>query len=476
MAKYADLCSQILENVGGKENVSSALHCMTRLRINFKDKEKINVDAIKGIKGVLGAQFSGEQFQVIIGQHVSEVYPEFCQMAGIAQGAAIDENLDKKEPFDIKKVPSKVLEYVSGSITPMLPIMIGVGWFKLFYSLLGPNLLNVASETSDFMRLLYIVGQAGFYFMPVFLAYGAALKLKTNVVLSVFLGLMLVDPNIIQIATDGIPFKIYGLIPMPLNNYTQSLIPILLSVWAMKYVYDFMNKIMPNWFKIIGIPLGTIGIMLPLMFCVLAPIGNWIGVALSAFFSTLYSVAGPLAVALIGGFWMYLVATGMHGAIIQIALLNITTLGYDPVVLAGAQAANCALMGMAIAYFIRTKGEEKQLAATNAVTLVLGGISEPTIFSVLIRNKRAMISYTVGGLIAGLIVGISGAAIYILGGSSNILCFLTYAGGPSSSFIWGTIACATGFVISLVVGLIIGFGDKADGLQNYKPKTKKANA
>ena len=476
MAKYDEFCAQILENVGGKENVVSAVHCMTRLRINFKNKDKINVDAIKAIKGVLGAQFSGEQFQVIIGQHVSEVYPEFCKLAGIAQGATVDENLDEKEPFDIKKLPSKALDYISGSIAPMLPVMIGAGWFKLFYSLFGPGLLNIAAQESDFMRILYIVGNAGFYFMPVLIAYGAANKLKTNVPLALFLGLLLVDPNIIKIVADGIPFKIYGLIPMPLNNYTQSLIPILLAVWAMKYVYDFMNKITPNAIKIIGIPMGTIGIMLPLMFCVLAPIGNWVGVGLTTIITTMHGIAGPFAVALLGGFWMYFVATGMHVAIIQIAFLNITTLGFDPIVLAGAQAANIALMGMTVAYFLRTKGEEKQLAATNAITLIVGGISEPTLFSVLLRNKRAMVSYTLGGLVAGLIVGLTGAAIYTPGGASNILCFLTYAGGPSSSFIWGTIACGVGFVVSLAVGIITGFGDDANGLQNYKPRPKKAKA
>ena len=167
MAKYEELCKQILENIGGKENVTSAVHCMTRLRINYKDKSKINVDAVKGIQGVLGAQFSGEQFQVIIGQHVSDVYPEFCALAGVGTSAAIDENLDgPKEPFSIKAVPGKVLDYISGSIAPILPIMMGAGWFKMFYALLGPSLFNVLPVSCDLMQILYIVGECGFYFMP----------------------------------------------------------------------------------------------------------------------------------------------------------------------------------------------------------------------------------------------------------------------------------------------------------------------
>lgn len=472
MAKYEELCTQILENVGGKENITSAVHCMTRLRINYKDQSKINVDTIKGIKGVLGAQFSGTQFQVIIGQHVSDVYPEFCAMAGVGTAAAIDENLDK-EPFDIKKVPAKILDYVSGSIAPILPIMMGAGWFKLFYALLGPNLLNVLPETHDLMRILYIVGEAGFYFMPMFIAWGAAQKMKTSIPLSLLMGTLLVDPNILEIVAAGEPFKMYGLIPMPLNKYTSSLIPILLAVWAMSYVFKFANKIVPTSIKIIGVPLLTLFIMVPLTFCGLAPIGNWIGLGLMYFFSWLYDTVGFLAVALIGGFWMYLVATGMHVAIIQIALINITTLGFDPIVLAGSQAANLALMGMTVAYFLRTKGEEKQLAATNAITLIVGGISEPTLFSVLLRNKRAMVSYTIGGLVGGLIVGLGHAAFYAMG-ASNILCVLGYAGGSSNNLIFGVAGCAIGFVVSLIVGLITGFGDDANGLQNFKPKAKKA--
>lgn len=473
MAKYTELCSAILENVGGKDNVTSAVHCMTRLRINFKDKEAINVEEVKKIKGVLGAQFSGPQFQVIIGQHVSEVYPEFCAMAGVGTAAAVEENLDA-EPFDIKKVPAKLLDYISGSIAPILPIMMAAGWFKLFYSLLGPSLLNVLPETADIMRIFYIVGEAGFYFMPIFIAWGAAQKMKTSMPLSLLLGALLIDPRILEIVNAGEPFKMYGIIPMPLNNYTSSLIPILLAVWALSYVFKYVNKIMPPAIKIIGVPLLTMAIMLPVTFCLLAPIGSWISTGLMYFFSWLYDTVGFLAVALIGGFWMYLVATGMHVAIIQIAILNITTLGFDPIVLAGSQAANLALMGMTVAYFLRTKGEEKQLAATNAITLIVGGISEPTLFSVLLRNKRAMVSYTIGGLVGGLIIGLGKSAIYTLG-ASNFLCMLGYAGGPGANFIVGVSGCCIAFVIAMIVGIVTGFGDDANGLQNFKPR-KKAKA
>ncbi len=471
MAKYTDFCNQILENVGGKDNVSGAVHCMTRLRLTVKDQSKVNVDGIKAIKGVLGAQFSGGQFQVIIGQHVSQVYPEFCAVAGVGAEAAIDENLDQKESFDMKKVPANVLDYISGSIAPILPIMMAAGFFKMFYSILGPDLLNVLANETQFMRILYIVGNAGFYFMPVFVAWSAAKKMNTSIPMSMLLGVLLVDPNILEIVTAGEPFKIYGIIPMQLNNYTQSLIPILLTVWALKYVYKFFDKVMPNAIRVFGVPFCTTIVMVPLMFCVLAPIGNWIGTGLSVVFEGLYNVAGPLAIAVIAAFWPFLVATGMHIAVIQIAMINITTLGYDPIVLAGSNIANYALMGMALAYFIRSKGEEKQLGGANALTLIVGGISEPTLFGVLLRNKRAMICQIIGGFAGGLVGGIFGVAVYTLG-ASNFMTVLQYAGGPGTNFTHAVIACAIAFAVSLAVGLVIGFGDPKDGegLKSYNGK------
>ncbi|MGN1277692.1 MAG: PTS transporter subunit EIIC [Floccifex sp.] len=467
MAKYTEFCNQILENVGGKENISSAVHCMTRLRLNLKDKSKVNVEAVRGIKGALGAQFSGEQFQIIIGQHVSEVYPEFCSLAGLGQEKAIEENLDK-EPFDIKKLPTKLLDYISGTIAPLLPIMMGSGFFKMFYSVLGPSLLNILPETHHLMQTLYIVGNAGFYFLPVFAAYGAAKKLNTNIPLALLLGVLLIDPNIINIVSAGEPFNVFGFIPMQLNNYANGILPSLLTIFALKYVFKFFDTYVPKSIKIIGVPFCTLVIMFPLMFCVLAPIGNWMGMGLSWLFSTLYEFVGPLAIALIAAFWPFLVATGMHIAVIQIALINITTLGFDPIVLAGSNIANYALMGMTLAYFIRTRGEEKQLAGANAITLIVGGISEPTLFGILLRNKKAMLTQIIGGFIGGLVGGILGVAVYTVG-ASNFLTVLQYAGGPGQNFINACIACAVAFVVALAVGIVLGFGD-GDGLKNFKGK------
>ncbi|MBR2762447.1 MAG: PTS transporter subunit EIIC [Solobacterium sp.] len=462
MAKYTELCNSILEQVGGKENLTGAFHCMTRLRLTLKDKSKVNADGVKGIKGVLGTNFSGDQFQIILGPTVAEIYKEFCEIAGVAEAAAIDEVLDEsaaKKGFDLKKLPSAVLDYLSGSVAPVLPIMLGAGFFRMFYSMLGPDLLNVLAPETQFMQTLNFVGNLGFYFLPVYVAWSAARKRKTNVQMALVLGCMLVAPEIISIVAAGEPFSIYGFLPMQLNNYSQAILPPLFAVWALSYVYPFVERITPKSVKTIGVPFLTLLIMVPVTLCLLAPIGNWIGVLITKIIGAIYNVAGPVAVALIGALWMFMIATGMHIAVIQMAIINMMTIGNDPIVLAGSTVAQYTIMGIALAYFIRSKGEEKQIAGANAMTLILGGLSEPTLFGLLLQNKKAMAYQVIAGGIGGLLCGLFKASFYTMA-SGNFLNALGYTGGPAGNFTKGVIACAVGFGLAFILGLVFGFDDK----------------
>lgn len=465
-SKYTELCNRILEKVGEKDNITGALHCMTRLRLTLKDDSRADLTAIKGIEGVLGAQFLGGQLQIIIGPTVGEVYTEFCSIANLNKAAAVDEDLDSasggnfsKGKFDIKKLPSAILSYISASVAPVIPIMLGTGFFKMFYSILGPDLLKLLDVNSPFMQTLNIIGNAGFYFLPVFIAWSAAKKRNTSIPMALVLSVLLIDPNIIRIVEAGEPFGIYGIFPMQLNNYSQAVLPPLLMVWALGYVYALIEKYVPKSLKVIGVPFVTLIVMVPLELCVLAPAGNWIGKLITMFISFVYSFAGPVAVALIGALWMFMIASGMHIAVIQMAIINMTTMGYDPVVLSGSTVAQYTLMGIALAYFIRSKGKEKQLAGANAVTLIAGGLSEPTLFGLLLQNKRAMIYQMIAGGIGGLLCGILGAAFYTMA-AANFLNALGFAGSTRENFIKGIISCAVGFGLAFLMGLILGFDDK----------------
>lgn len=469
MAKYDQLVTAIVENLGGKENITFATHCMTRLRLNVKDKGKVNQDALKQVPGVLGSQFSGDQFQVIIGQHVSEVYPEFLDKTGLKAEEPIDENLDKK-PFSWKDIPKNIADAVSGSVVPILPILTAAGVFKLIAAVFGPSLLGWLSEDNMFLQFVTFVGDAGFYFFPIYIAWSAALKFKTNPAVAMFLGACLLHPTFLGFVNAGTDISLFG-IPLVLVNYSSQFLPSLLAVWVLSYVYRFIDHHVPNSIKILAVPTLSLAIMIPLTFFFIGPIGYEIGNILGSVIGAIYSVLGPVAVALVGAFWYYLVVTGMHQALIGFAISQIALNGFDNVVLTGGAAGTYAIFGVALAYVIRCKKQDKALATTNAITLILGGISEPFLFSTLIRYKQAMIAYSVGGLVGGFLAGLLGVRVFFLGATN----FLTVT-GFAEDLTKGTLCALAALVVSLVIGLALGFGEnkKGTGLRK-KAENGKSN-
>ncbi len=195
------IAKEVLAAVGGKDNVSNVAHCMTRLRFTLKDNGLPNLEEIKKIKGVLGVQISGGQFQVIIGQNVNKVYEHVCKLSDFEAQKTVEENLDApKEKLTVKTALSKAMNILSGSITPLIPIMLVAGMFKMIVAVFGPTMLGVLSEGSDLYTLFTFIGDAGFYFMPVFLGYTSAKKMGATPVLGMLLGAILIHPTFLGMA------------------------------------------------------------------------------------------------------------------------------------------------------------------------------------------------------------------------------------------------------------------------------------
>lgn len=464
--KYEKLCNEMIKYVGGKDNISFATHCMTRLRMNVKDQTKVNQEELKKVNGVLGCQFSGGQFQVIIGQHVDEVYKEFIQLTGLESQLQIDENLEEDKKISIKELPNQIIDAVSGCVTPILPIITATGIIKLLAALLSESMLNILPATNDFMVLLNFVGNAGFYFFPIFVAWAASKKFNTNTPIAMFICAILIHPTLLEMVVNGTQFTVYG-IPMTLVNYISQFLPSILIVWVMSYVYKWIDQVSPKSLKIILVPTCTMLIMLPIALCIVGPLANLVGQGLAAFFTGLYNLAGPIAIGLIGASWYFLVATGMHQALIALATTMIANMGSDSIILVGAKAGSYALMGLSVAYLIRCKKEEKAIASTNTITLLIGGISEPTIFSMLLRYKKAMLIQVIAGFVGGIVLGFSNVSIYFFG-ASNILTGLAFG----KDIVLASIGCIVSFVTALVLGVILGF----DNTKIKHTSKKEANS
>lgn len=455
------IAEKVLQAVGGKDNITFVTHCMTRLRFNLKDQSIPNEDEIKKMKGVLGALVSGGQFQVIIGQNVPKVYEALCRMAGIQMEQAVDENLDaEKKKLTPKEIGNCIMGYLSGSMTPLIPAMIGAAMFKTLQVIFGPDMLGAAGEASDFYQLCGFMYSAFFYFLPIFLGYTASKKLGLNPIMGAFAGAVLIVPGFGALAAEGKSFSVYG-IPCTPADYSQTVLPIILTIWVMSYIDKFFRKIVPDILSTIFVPFLTMAVLVPLELCLIAPIGNvcgdFIGNGLIAF----GDFGGFLAVAVIAALWEFLVMTGMHQVLIVFGITSMMANGADNLVLTAGGYATWAAFGMAVGAFLRIKEkEEKTLALGYVISGILGGVTEPVLYGIGFRYRKPFIAMAIGGFCGGLYAGIMHVGTYVMG-ATNFLAVLGYVGGGSRNMIHGCIGAAIALGVSAVLTYLIGFS-KAD--------------
>lgn len=456
MANNQQIATDVLRAVGGKENVQAVVHCMTRLRFNLKDDKLPDQEEIKKIPGVLGVAVSGGQFQIIIGQNVPKVYDEVCKQGGFAAQAPIDENLDKpKEKLTLKQIGSNIMSYLSGSMTPLIPVMMAAAMFKTVMVLFGPDMLNLFSAESNPYILMDFLYDGFYYFLPIFVGYTAAVKLGVNPGLGLYAGAILVVPDFVALAgTEG--FTVYG-IPCITKNYSQTILPILLSIWVLSYIYKFFKKIIPDTLSTIFTPFLTMVVMVPIEFCLLAPVGsivgNWLGNALIAF----GSVGGFIAVAVVAAAWEFLVMTGMHGTLIVFAITCMMSTGYDNFVLVAGGCATWAAFGMALGAFLRLKDKsEKNLALSYFAAGILGGVTEPALYGIGFKYKTPFIALALGGAVGGLYAGITHVTTYV-NGAANFLSLIAYVAGGTGNTINGIVASLLSMVVAAIFTYLFGF-------------------
>ncbi|MBQ8986376.1 MAG: PTS glucose transporter subunit IIA [Lachnospiraceae bacterium] len=462
MADNRKIAEDVLKAVGGSTNVQQATHCMTRLRLNLKDESIPNDDEVKKIPGVLGVARSGGQYQVIIGQNVPKVYKEVLTMgvrAATAGGAGEEK---PKEKLTLKGVGMNILNYLAGSLTPLIPILIGAAMFKTILSIFGPDMLGLFSAESDLFKLFDFVYDAGFYFLPIYVGYTAASKIGASPILGMFMGGILLAPDFLAMAAaeEVTKFTVFG-IPAYLTDYSQSVIPIILSVWAMSYVEKFLKKHIPDALSTIFVPFLTILIMLPISLCLLAPLGAYVGQYVSTALISFGNVGGFIAVAVIAAIWEFLVMSGMH-VVMVVTVLNIyMTTGYETVIWPAALCATAATFGIALGAFLRIRDkEEKSLSLGYFISGIIGGVTEPALYGIGLKYKKPLIALMIGGAVGGLYVGLTHSYMYGLG-ATNFLMILSFSGASTANFINGTIGCIISMLAAAAATYFIGF-DKND--------------
>ena len=443
-----ELAKQIVANLGGPDNITQSWHCITRLRFNVKDQKKVDLEAIKKLDGVIGAQFQSGQYQVIIGSAVEEVFAEVSLLVG-----DMNETADEQHGGTAKKsILDSLFDTVSGIFNPILPAIVGGGLLKGIMALLVS--LNLLSETSSNYEVLNFIADAAFYFLPFLIAFSAAKKFKTDASLAVTLAGVLMYPTIIQYATGGEvgSLKFLGL-SIPMNNYSSSVLPIILGVWLLSYTNKYIKRIIPKSLSIVFVPLLTLIITAPLVLLFIAPLGNYIGVYLQQIFTTLFDVAGPIAGLLMGGLMPLIVITGMHYAFFPSTFASFEKLGYDTVLLPMNLVANFAQAGAVLGVLLKTKDEKMKQLSFSTLLPAIFGITEPAIYGVTMKLKRPFYASMIGGATGGAIFGLLSVKVFSFS-QPGITALPSYIEKGTNNFIYALIGIAASFSVACIFTLI----------------------
>lgn len=448
MAKnYDNLAKDIVKYVGGADNVLSLIHCATRLRFKVKDKNKVEKKRLEQLEGVITVIESGGQTQVVIGNHVGDVYDAIGNTTDVKIGSE-DSGADsgKKNLFNM------FIDTVAGIFTPMLGAMCGAGMLKGILILC--TTMGWLTTDMGTYKILYAAADGLFMFLPMILAFTAAAKFKADKFVAVSVAAALVYPTMTAAYSSGEAMTFLG-IPVVLASYTSSVIPIIISVYVLSKLEKVLKKIFPDVFKNFLTPLLSLVIMVPATFLVIGPIADTFGSLLASGYTGLVSLNPTIAGLILGALWPMIVMFGLHYGFVPIVFNNIAQYGRDTLfTITGPN--NMAQAGAALGVFLKTKNKKlKAISGSAALSAVVAGITEPAIYGVTLKYKRPFFIGAVFSGIAGAIVATAGTGASALVGT-GLLTMTAYIGKGFVAFV---IACAIAYFGSAIVTYFFGFND-----------------
>ncbi|PSA90242.1 PTS beta-glucoside transporter subunit EIIBCA [Bacillus atrophaeus] len=448
---YHKVSKEILQLVGGEENVQSVIHCMTRLRFNLHDNAKADRSRLEQMDGVMGTNISGEQFQIIIGNNVPKVYKALIENSGLSEENTNGASGQKKN------VLSALFDVISGVFTPILPAIAGAGMIKGLLALAVT--FGWMAETSQAHTILTAIGDGAFYFLPMLLAVSAARKFGSNPYVAAAIAGAILHPDLTALLGSGKSISFIGL-PVTAATYSSTVIPILLAIWMTSYVEKWIDRVTPSSLKLIVVPTLTLVIVVPVTLMTVGPLGAILGDYLSVGVNYLFDHAGIVAMILLAGTFSLIIMTGMHYALVPIMINNIAQNGHD-YILPAMFLANMGQAGASFAVFLKSKNKKfKSLAFTTSITALMG-ITEPAMYGVNMRLKRPFAAALIGGAAGGAFYGVTGVASYIVGGNAGLPSIPVFIG---PTFLYAVIGLVISFAAGTAAAYLIGFEDvQAEG-------------
>lgn len=450
---YGSSANKLVQAMGGKDNITRVFHCMTRLRFYVKDRSRIDEAEIKKLPEISGVNWHQDQFQVIAGNEVNELYAELVKM-GVPND---DTDSSVKTSGEKKSIASAIIDSITGCMTPMIPALTAAGMIKVVMTLL--TTFNLVTDTSSTYQVINFIGDAAFYFMPFLIAANAAKVFNVNQSLALIIAGVFLHPNFTAMIASGDPITFFS-IPVTPTTYSYSVIPVILMVWIMSYIVKIVDRITPRIVKLILHPTLVILISAPIAIIVVGPLGGIIGDGLAIAIDFLSAKLGFIIVGILGAAFPFIVMTGMHHALTPIGLNAVAT-GGDTLIFVSQVCSNVAQGGASLAVAVRSKDQNmKQLASASGISALMG-ITEPALYGVTLRLKRPVVAAAIAAGIGGVVGGLLQVTLYIA--QNCLLAIPAFIGEKGmTNFLYGIIMILVSFAGAFILTLIFGFKDETE--------------
>ena len=448
---WKETAKLITERVGGKSNIRGATYCTTRLRLTLADESLANDDAVSEVPGVISVVHASGQYQIIIGNRVPRVF-QAMQELGILDQAAAPEPEKKK-----KSIPAAMMDALLGSMTPVIPAVIGCAMMKVLLVLLP--MLGVLTSESMTYQVLTVIGDGSFYFLPILVAASAARYFKANLFLSITIAGILIHPTLQTLFSSGDPVSLFG-IPVTAANYPYSILPAIIMAWVLSKVEKAVDRITPAITKTFLDPMLIVLICAPIALWVVGPAGAIAGDALSGVLVWIQENLGWLAVGIIGGIYPVLVLFGMHHVLTPIAIASLSSLGFETIVMVAQLGANLAQGGASMAVALRSTNKNmRQTAAAAGFSALVAGITEPAMYGVTLRLKRPFIAVLIASFTSGCFAGLMQLKSFSTACPGLVTTIQYIEADRPISILYIALTCVIAIAVSFVLTLILGFRD-----------------
>ncbi len=458
---YDELATFIIKNVGGKDNINNLIHCITRLRFYLKDESKANDDVLKNQRGILDVMHAGGQYQVVIGNEVTNVYDAVMkQLPGLSDKPAPQTNEnDNRNP--VAKAFGNLIGFITGSMSPVIGVIAASGIIKGLLALLTlPQLGALLNVKSPVYITVSAMADSAFFFLPILVGFSAAKRLGSDPIIAAVIGGFITYPQMITWGTAGKMMFNLGGWNFRFLNYSYSIFPMILAAWLAAKCEDWLKKVLPSYLQMIFVPLITILVVSTITLVITGPVIQGAANGIAVFINWLVSASGWLGGLVIGAFYQLLVIFGLHWGVVPLVAQQIASTGQsslNAIICSTMIAQGAAVLAVAVK---SKKPDMKELGIAAAISAFCG-VTEPAIYGINLRYNKVFASGCIGSAFGGLVTGLMHGTMYgFTGGLIGFSSFFNPAHPTQlNSFYTFLIASAVSIVVAFIVTWVWGYND-----------------